>query len=162
MARCTNIKVVLLLRSIIGFKGIHVESISKSLSDSGGWQVCLLHNKPLQHLIAYTMTMLYFSWVCTWGWVLLGGSLAPWMTFGAGPPRMNSLLHGFLLSAGVTGVVGGWLGLSLSFQVVFLCCWTSCQSGSAVQGRTFQEDKPQVQALIWVMLAHVQLIKASQ
>lgn len=33
MARCTHIKIVLLLRSIIGFKGIHVESISTSLRD---------------------------------------------------------------------------------------------------------------------------------
>lgn len=33
MARCTHIKIVLLLRSIIGFRGIHVESISTSLRD---------------------------------------------------------------------------------------------------------------------------------
>lgn len=33
MARCTHIKIVLLLRSIIGFTGIHVESISTSLRD---------------------------------------------------------------------------------------------------------------------------------
>lgn len=67
---------------------------------------------------------------------------------------MNSFLHGFPASAGVTGVVGGWLGLSLSFQVVLLCCWTSCQSGSGVQGRTFQEDKPQGASTDLAYLSH--------
>lgn len=47
MARCTHIKIVLLLISIIGFKGIRVESISKFLSDrveAGRYIYCITNH----------------------------------------------------------------------------------------------------------------------
>lgn len=131
----THNKIVFLLRPILELKGTRVKSVigsvSAGVSGLSGCFQCVLQNKPLPNLMALTVAVFSFSWVCPWSWVQVDISFAPWVAAG------TRMLHGFCLSWDGWGI----LSLSLSFRVTFLvCCWAS-HSGLGTQPSAFQEDK---------------------